>query len=154
MENSYFVSLGAWNWFILAAVLGVLELTLPGFLMIWFGVAALLVGTLALAINMAWQLQLTLYVLIGAALLMASSRFSGSKSGKSDRPLLNKRAQGHLGKVYRLVAATNSGRGSVQVGDSIWQVQIEDNKDLEEGAGILITDIAGTRLIGRAHISD
>ncbi len=151
MENSYFLSLGAWNWFILAAVLGVLELTLPGFLLMWFGVAALLIGTLALAINMAWQLQLVLFALIGAGLLMASSRFAGSKSGKSDRPFLNKRAQTHLNKVYKLVAATDSGRGSVQVGDSIWQVQIENNEDLEEGAAVLITDVDGTRLIGRAH---
>ena len=42
MENSFFFSLGAWNWFILAAILGVFEVTLPGFLLIWFGLAALL----------------------------------------------------------------------------------------------------------------
>ncbi|MCF6198448.1 MAG: NfeD family protein [Hyphomicrobiaceae bacterium] len=151
MENSYFVSLGAWNWFILAAILGVLELTLPGFLLIWFGVAALLIGALALAINMVWQLQLVLFALIGIGLLMASKRFAGSKSGKTDRPLLNKRAHTHLGKVYQLVTPTSHGRGSIKVGDSIWQVQLEGDEDLEKGAGVLITDVAGTRLIGRAH---
>ncbi len=149
MDNSLFFSLGAWNWFIIAAVLGVLELLAPGYFMIWHALAALFVGGLALAIDMNWQLQLALYAIIGLGLLFASIRFAGSKSGASDRPMLNKRARTHLGKVYRLVAATDNGRGSVRVGDSIWQVQIENGMEMAEGDGVLITDVSGTRLIGR-----
>ena len=153
MENSFILSLGPWNWFILAAVLGVLEMALPGIFMIWYALAAVLVGALALAIDMGWQLQLVLYVLAGVALLFASRRFAGSNSGKSDRPLLNERAQNHLGKVYELLNDTKHGRGSVKVGDSIWQVQLENNQDSPKGTGILITDVAGTKLIGRPHQS-
>ena len=150
MENSYFFSLGIWNWFILAGVLGVLELVAPGYFLIWYGLAALAVGGLALAVDLSWQMQLILYTIVGMGLLIASLRFAGSRAGESDRPMLNKRAQTHLGKVYKLVNDTSHGRGSVQVGDSIWQVQLEDRADLQKGAGVLITDVNGTKLVGRA----
>ena len=151
MENSFFISLGAWNWFIIAGVLGVLELLLPGYFVIWYSLAAILVGALALAIDMSWQMQLALYAVMGLGLLLAATRLVAARSGKSDRPLLNRRAQTHLGKVYTLIADTDHGRGSVRVGDSIWQVQIENGQDLAKGDSVLITDIAGTRLIGQPH---
>ena len=36
--------LAIWNWFILAVVLVVLELVVPGAFMLWLGIAAILVG--------------------------------------------------------------------------------------------------------------
>ena len=150
MNNSFFLSLGLWNWFIIAAVFGVLEIIVPGYFMIWYGLAAVFVGAMALMMDISWQMQLLLYAFIGMGLLVASLRFAGSRTGKSDRPLLNKRAQSHLGKVYELLGDTSHGRGSVKVGDSIWQVQLEDRADLGKGDGVLITDVAGTKLVGRA----
>jgi len=154
MENSYFFSLGIWNWFILAGILGVLEMVAPGYFLIWYGLAALVVGGLALAIDISWQIQLILYAVIGMGLLVASIRFAGARTGKSDRPLLNKRGKSHLGKTYSLLDATSNGRGSVKVGDSIWSVQIEERADLDKGAVVLITDVSGTKLIGRAYPPD
>ena len=150
MENSFFFSLGIWNWFIVAGIFAVLEMIAPGYFLIWFGLAALAVGGLAMAIDLSWQMQLALYAIIGIGLLIASVRFAGSRGGTSDRPLLNKRGQTHLGKVYQLLDDTNQGRGSVMVGDSIWSVQLEDRADLSKGVGVLITDVNGTKLIGRA----
>ena len=120
MENSFFFSLGIWNWFILAGILGVLEMVAPGYFLIWYGLAALVVGGLALAIDISWQMQLIMYAVIGMGLLIASLRFAGSRAGESDRPMLNKRAKSYLGKTYTLIDDTSNGRGSVKVGDSIW----------------------------------
>jgi inner membrane protein len=150
MENSFFFSLGLWNWFIIAAVLGVLEVIMPGYFMIWYGLAAVFVGALALMVDISWQMQLILYAVIGMGLLVASLRFAGSRAGESDRPMLNKRGESHVGHVYDLVDATSNGRGSVKVGDSIWQVKLEDGADLAKGDGVLITGVKGTRLIGKA----
>ena len=41
---SWIVSLGTWNWFILAAVLLLLEMFAPGAFMLWLGLSAILVG--------------------------------------------------------------------------------------------------------------
>ena len=150
MENSFFFSLGIWNWFILAGILGVLEMVAPGYFLIWYGLAALVVGGLALAIDISWQMQLILYAVIGMGLLIASLRFVGARTGESDSPLLNKRAKSYLGKTYELLEDTSNGRGSVKVGDSIWSVQLEDGANLAKGDGVLITDVSGNKLIGRA----
>jgi membrane protein implicated in regulation of membrane protease activity len=150
MEKSIFFQLGLWNWFIIAAVFGLLEVILPGYFMIWYGLAAVFVGVLALMVDISWQMQLVLYAVIGMSLLIASIRFAGSRTGESDRPMLNKRGKSHIGKTYQLLDATRNGRGSVKVGDSIWAVQLENKADLDKGAGVLITDVIGTRLIGKA----
>ena len=118
--------------------------------MIWYGLAAVFVGVLALIVNISWQMQFILYALIGMGLLIGSLRFAGARTGKSDRPLLNKRGKAHIGHVYELFDATSNGRGSVKVGDSIWSVQLEDGADLGQGEAVLITDVIGTRLIGKA----
>ncbi|MCP4935225.1 MAG: NfeD family protein [bacterium] len=150
MENSFFFSLGIWNWFILAGILGVMEVIAPGYFLIWYGLAALSVGGLALAIDISWQMQLIMYAVIGMGLLIASLRFAGSRAGESDRPMLNKRAKSYLGKTYELLDDTSNGRGSVRVGDSIWSVQIENGANLAKGKGVLITDVNGNKLVGRA----
>ena len=50
-------SLGAWNWLILAVVLLCLEVVTPGVSFLWFGLAAVVVGVLALALGFAWPWQ-------------------------------------------------------------------------------------------------
>ena len=149
MTNSFFFSLGAWNWFIIAAVLAVAEILVPGYLLMWYAMAAMLVGGLAQAIDLSWQLQLGLYALIGIGLLIASMRFAGARAGKSDHPTLNKRVLMHKGKVYKLVEPTSHGRGRIKVGDGVWSVQLEDGADLPDGAGVLITGMDGTTFTGK-----
>ena len=40
----WIVSLGAWNWFIMAALLLLLEVIAPGMFMLWLGLTAIVVG--------------------------------------------------------------------------------------------------------------
>ncbi len=51
------VSLGSWNWLIVAVILLLIELLAPGIFMLWLGLAAFLVGTITLvvAVPAAWQ---------------------------------------------------------------------------------------------------
>jgi len=44
----WIVSLGAWNWFILAVLLFLLEVLAPGVFMLWLGLSALIVGIFTL----------------------------------------------------------------------------------------------------------
>ena len=56
MENVWplLQGLGAWNWLMLAAVLLALEMVIPGVHFLWFGLAAAVIGIVALAIGIAW----------------------------------------------------------------------------------------------------
>jgi len=64
----YFAGLGVWNWLILGVVLFVLEFMLPGVHFLWFGVAAVIVGILALATGITWPYQVTSRIATRASL--------------------------------------------------------------------------------------
>jgi len=93
--SSIFVNLGAWNWLILAGLFFVLELLAPGIFLIWFGIAAGIVGALALMFDMAWQWQLMLFAALSLAAVIAARKFLRKDDAQSDRPLLQRRAQQH-----------------------------------------------------------
>ena len=71
-------SLGAWNGFIAAAVLLILELIAPGVYMLWLGIAALIVGLLSLAIDWNWQFQGVAFAAIAVELCRAATTGQGS----------------------------------------------------------------------------
>jgi membrane protein implicated in regulation of membrane protease activity len=149
MSSSFFGQLGAWNWLIIAALFGALEIIVPGYLLIWYGLAALFVGVIALAVDLTWQIQLLLFAGIGMVLLYLSLRLARQKAPDTDRPHLNERGAQHIGKIYTLVDDTANGRGKLKVGDSLWSVRLEEG-DLPAGAGVEITAVDGITLIGKA----
>ena len=67
------------------------------------------------------------------------------RSKDSDRPLLNKRAQQHVGRSYVLHEPIENGRGKVRIGDTIWLV--EGEKDLAKGKRVKVTGADGTTLL-------
>ena len=54
----WIVSLGSWSWFILAALLFLIEVLSPGMFMLWLGLAAILVGVISSFVDWSWQPQL------------------------------------------------------------------------------------------------
>ena len=55
---AFLTELGAWNWLIAALILVILEMIVPGIHFLWFGMAAILVGVIALATGISWPWQL------------------------------------------------------------------------------------------------
>src|SRR5688572_22832492 len=99
---NWIMSLGSWNWFVLAAVFLLLELMLPGVFMLWLGFAAILVGIISLATNWMWQAQLIAFAILAIACIPAWRYFARSVEGANDRPFLNRRAEGYVGRVFTL----------------------------------------------------
>lgn len=141
--TSYLVELGAWNWLILAGVFLVLELMAPGIFLVWLGIAAAVVGLLALMVDIAWQWQLVLFAVLSLVAVYIAHKYLRSEDMVSDRPFLNRRAQQHIGKSYILAEAIENGRGKVKIGDSLWRVE---GPDAPEGSSVTITDADGTVL--------
>ncbi len=142
--SSIFVNLGAWNWLILAGLFFVLELLAPGIFLIWFGIAAGIVGALALLFNMAWQWQLMLFAALSLAAVIAARKFLRKDDAQSDRPLLNRRAQQHVGKSYVVAEAIENGRGKVKIGDTLWRAE---GPDAAQGARVKVTGTDGATLM-------
>lgn len=141
--QGFFADLGAWNWLILAGVLFVLELLAPGIFLVWFGIAALIVGLAALTVAVAWQWQLVLFAVLSLAAAMLARRYLRGGEAETDQPLLNRRAQQHVGRSYVLAEAIENGRGKVRIGDSVWRVE---GPDLAQGQRVKVTGVEGTVL--------
>ena len=142
--SSLFVSLGAWNWLILAGLFLVLELLAPGIFLIWFGIAAGIVGALALVFDVAWQWQLMLFAILSLAAVIAARKFFRKDDAQSERPLLNRRAQQHVGKSYLVADAIENGRGKVKIGDTLWRAE---GPDAAQGARVKVTGTDGATLM-------
>src|SRR5262249_30758326 len=55
---------GPWNWLFLAILLFTLETLVPGVHFLWFGIAAVIVGGLALASGIAWPWQVLAFAIL------------------------------------------------------------------------------------------
>ena len=136
-------ALGPWNWMILAAILFVLEVTAPGIFFMWFGLAAIVTGLLAFALDIGWQWQLVWFCLLSLAAVLLALKYLRRHPLHSERPLLNERAVQHIGQCYDLIEPIVNGRGSVKIGDSIWRVE---GPELPKGARVRILGANGTVL--------
>jgi len=116
------VSLGQWNWFILAAVLFAIELVAPGTFMLWLGLSAILVGVISLAVDWPWQAQLIAFAVFAVASIPLWRRFARSPARSADQPLLNRRAEALVGRVFTLEKPIVGGVGTVRVGDTLWRI--------------------------------
>src|SRR6266478_10087401 len=130
---SFFFGFGVWNWLILAVVLFTLETILPGVHFLWFGLAAVIVGILALATGVTWQLQVIRFVVISVLTVFWVRRYVRSDAAKSDLPDLNERGQQYIGRSLVVEQAIQNGRGKVRVGDTLW---LAEGPDAPAGARV------------------
>lgn len=142
--GSTIAELGGWSWLILAGIFLLLELAVPGVFFIWFGAAAAVVGATALVTGIAWQWQMVLFVVLSIAAAFAARNYMRNNPSDSDRPLLNKRAEQHVGRAYVLDEAIENGHGKVRIGDTVWLVEGED---LAKGESVKVTGADGTTLL-------
>jgi inner membrane protein len=142
--SDLFGQLGAWLWFALAVVMFVMETIVPGIHFLWFGVAAGIVGALALVAPMAWTWQVILFTAISVATVFWVRRYGGSDRTKSDEPVLNVRGAQYIGRKVSVEEAIVNGRGKVRVGDTIWAAEGED---AARGTNVEVTGVNGTVLV-------
>ena len=69
--------LGAWAWWVGGAVLLALEIVAPGNIFVWFGIAAILTGAVALVADISWQVQLILFAAASLILVIVGRRWFG-----------------------------------------------------------------------------
>ncbi|MEA2929720.1 MAG: inner membrane protein [Hyphomicrobiales bacterium] len=119
---SYLASLGVWNWFILAGVLLAIEVMVPGTFFLWLGLSAALVGGLSFVIAWSWQLQLVAFAVLALVSFVVWWRFGRPSETAPDRPFLNRRSEGFVGRVFTLDKPIVDGSGTVRIDDTIWRV--------------------------------
>ena len=140
----FFWSLGAWNWFIIAIAMLILEMLVPGVHFVWFGMAAVVVGVLALSIDIPLHWQLIIFALVALGSIYWVRRYWRPEAVESDQPNLNVRAAQYVGRIVTVEEAIAEGRGKVRIGDSVWNAE---GPDAPKGAHVKVTGTNGTVLV-------
>ena len=140
-------ALGPWTWLIVAGLFIALDILIPGVYLLWFGLAALIVGVIGLATPIEWHIQLILFAVIAVATLFLVRRFAGTGPAKTDSPDLNVRGAHYVGRVFTVEESIVGGRGKVRVGDTVW---LAKGPDAPKGALVRVTAVDGTMLVVEA----
>lgn len=117
-----------WHWFVVAALLGIVEILAPGVFFLWLALSALLTGIVALILpSLDVWVQIILFGVISVATVYLAWKYIRRNPPKaSDQPLLNQRSAQYVGKTYMLVDAISGGVGRIKLGDSTWRVEGPD----------------------------
>lgn len=142
--------LGPWNWVAIGLALMALEIIVPGVFLLWFGLAAMAVGTASLMFHNAsfwpWEAQVVVFVALSLVLAWYGKRMM-DKGDTTDEPLLNKRSEQMIGRLATLAEPVTNGYGRIKIGDTLWRVK---GPDLATGAKVKVTSVIGNELVVEA----
>lgn len=116
-----------WHWWILAAVLIILEVFAPGAFFLWLGIAAGVVGGLVyLSPAMTWEYQLLAFSVLSVVSIIVWRKFFRTRPADTDQPALNRRGEQYIGRSFTLHEPITDGIGKIRVDDSTWKIRGEN----------------------------
>lgn len=126
-------------WWTIGFVLLAAETLIPGATLLWFGIAAIALGVVLIAVpTMGAVPQVILFGVFSVISVGIYWKYFRKGEPKSDQPLLNRRGDQMIGRVYVVEEAIVNGQGKVRVGDTLWLVQGED---CAVGARVRVLDV-------------
>jgi inner membrane protein len=144
MQN-WLTAFGSWTWWIVAGVLFLLELAMPGVIFIWLALAAVAIGIIAFFTDFSWQIQLVLFAVLSIVfVLIAKPWFRKRQLAGSDRPNLNRRMHAFVGRSFVLDQPIADGRGKISIEGTWWDVR---GSDQPKGQWVTVTGVEDMRLI-------
>jgi hypothetical protein len=140
----WLIALGVWNWIIAGGILLALELIAPGAFMLWLGLSAVLVGAISLVFPWPWQAQLAAFAVFAIGSIPLWRYFARRVGPAVDRPFLNRRSEGFVGRVFVLEKPIVDGMGTVRIDDTLWRVA---GPDTPAGSRVRIKSADGANLL-------
>ena len=137
-------------WWILALLLIAGEVMVPGYFLLWIGLAAAAMGAVLWALpTLGLLAQAVLFAVLAFAFCFAYARWLRPRVERradgDDR--LNRRGEQMVGQRFELIEPIVNGRGKARVGDGQWLVS---GPDLPLGATVEVLAVNGTTLQVRA----
>ena len=133
-----------WWWLIIAVILGVLEIVIPGVFLIWLAAAAAITGLVALFVGVPLAAQFLMFAVLALLATYVGRRWYLANPVTSSDPLLNDRAARLVGEVVTVAVAIAGGEGRVRVGDGEWPAR---GADAPVGARVRIAAVEHGTLI-------
>ncbi len=129
-------------WIIAGLVLAVLEMLVPGLVIIWFGVAAVVAGILAIFVHNPY-IQFGVFIVLSGVMVVFSQRIARKITHKEPEQVGANRMVGVTGIVVQPIAPPELGR--VKVNGDEWRA--EAKVAIARGATVRVLCVEGTRLI-------
>lgn len=132
-------------WLIVAMLLGIAEIVLPGFFLVFLaGAAAATAAVTILLPGLPLAAQLLIAAVLSGASVALGRRWYKASPVDSTDPLLNARGARLIGEQVTVVVAIAQGQGRVRVGDGEWSAT---GPDAPIGARVRIVGVSGATLI-------
>ena len=138
-----------WHWIVFGLILITLELFTPVFVMLWLGIAGIIIGILSLFINTGVSFELILWAVLSTTFLLLWHKFISPKMITQTMAGLSREAMiGQVGMVIHY--SEQQGRGKLKfpapvVGNDEWEF-IHD-QPLQNGDKVQVTEISGNSLL-------
>ena len=138
------------GWLILAGLMFVLEILTAGFLVFWFGVAALLTMVLSIFVDSV-VIQIVVFIVLSFILVLATKPIVSKYVLKDDMVKTN---------VYTVIGKTAittvdidlaKGTGQIKVGSDVWSAKSEDGEFIPEGTMVEIVKVEGVKVVVKKH---
>jgi inner membrane protein len=138
--------LGPWNWVALGVLLLATEIMVPGVFLLWFGLAAIIIGVLTVMFANAgfwpWEAQILAFLILSLIFAYYGKRVM-DKGDETDEPLLNQRSAQLVGRTATLSEPIAEGRGRIKLDDTTWRIK---GPDLPAGTRVKVTSVDGNDL--------
>jgi membrane protein implicated in regulation of membrane protease activity len=138
-----------WAWVILAGILALAELHVPGSYLVWIAFGAALTGLVAAAFGVSLGGQLASFAAASALSCIVGYYVYRRvhRAASQGETHLNERGLAMVGARGTVCETFFNGRGKVRLGDGVW---LADGPDLGEGMPVTVRAVRGTRLVVEA----
>ena len=128
----------AYIWLILAAILGIGEIIVPGVFLIWIAAAAAITGILTFAVGLLPALQFGIFAILCVAAVFLGRKWYLERGASIEDPLLNDRSARMIGQSAIVTQDVDAHQGRVKVGDSEWPAR---GDLIKKGKSATIVDV-------------
>lgn len=135
-----------WHWWILACLMLVLEMVLPGIIFLWLSIAAAAVGFVVLLVpDIAMELQLIAFGVFSVLSFVIGRRFLRRDLSGANEDDVSSTRSSLVGKTTVLTEKTTHGRVRQSVYGSSWV--LKSDADLAKGQKVRVCGIEGNTLL-------
>lgn len=137
-----------WHWLVLGLVLVALEIFTAGFVLLWLGLSALVVGLLSFLFDLGFSTELLIWAALSVVELILWFRFIQPRF--HDKTLSGMSREAIIGQVGLVIQANVGERGRLRfsmplLGNDEWSFICEEN--LRIGDRVSVTDVSGNTLV-------
>jgi inner membrane protein len=146
------MELAWWHWAVGGIALIVAELAVPAFVLIWFGLGALVVALSMAMLNLGMTAQLTLWLLVSLALVVGWFKVFKPNMHKTRIGMSDANVLGEVGVLVHDVAPFAKGQVRFQkpiLGSDVWECIADEA--IKSGERVKVLGVEGSFLkVGRA----